>query len=110
MFDADMSTNVAVADNVLALGKELLKQFGQQVQLDYVLWPVRYGKGIDDVINAGNFSKTPFVDLDTDGFASKVATWKARPTNIDYQEDGHGRRSKIRLKGSAKFDLLVFGH
>lgn len=49
-FDADSRSNPAVAACSLELGTTLLEQ---GYSTHYMTWPTKYGKGIDDVVNAG---------------------------------------------------------
>lgn len=53
MFDADMFINKGVFDHSLSLAKMLQKNF-PGTPVSYVVWPEEKGKGIDDLLIAGN--------------------------------------------------------
>lgn len=52
-YDADMAYNVQVFNQAMRMVKMLKKAF-VNIKISYVLWDVNYGKGIDDLINAGH--------------------------------------------------------
>ena len=58
-FDADSRRNPAVAENSANFGKALLDE-GYEVY--YLTWPNNCGKGVDDVVNAGQRGKIRTVE------------------------------------------------
>ena len=58
-YDSDILGNTAAFGQAIAL-YELLDMVFPLIQIQIVVWPERFGKGIDDLINMGNQSKLKY--------------------------------------------------
>ena len=61
MFDADLMGNYQVMQNLEKMSKAIKEKL-PELKLVSAIWPIRYGKGIDDCILAGHMDKIRYVD------------------------------------------------
>lgn len=63
-FDADMVFNIQVFKHAMKMYTFLKKLFKNKYNFSFVVWDVKYGKGIDDVIDAGNSNHLKKINAD----------------------------------------------
>ena len=62
MFDSDMMGNRQVFNSVSSMAKILMQAF-PDITIKTGVWQIKYGKGIDDCIIAGNMKQVKFLDI-----------------------------------------------
>lgn len=62
MFDSDMMGNRQVFQSVSSMAKMLMQAF-PDITIKTGVWQIKYGKGIDDCIIAGNMKQVKFLDI-----------------------------------------------
>jgi len=91
-FDADMCYNFLIAEQFIKMMQEELKDYSNR-NVRVAVWNIRYGKGIDDIIENGYRSKLKSMPFNE--FVEKYNEFKAHCEKINLTKDKQDERTML---------------